>query len=204
MAADEFFSRVGREVFEPCLNSIGASHVNQPLPTVVRFGSADWFVELILLLEDGPRYSPRVEIGPLPELGSLPRQRQVDIMHTVPIGNELRRYNLQWRYRDATEMRTVYEQVREQIFKPFAMPFLADPERLRTLVSDRCAEIERAWRAEIAHHNTSVYRSRADQAFQQGDYAGYLLHIGQIPEEGWSATDRRKIDFARRKSQPAS
>ena len=109
MAADEFFSRVGREVFEAYLKTLGAHYVDQSSTTVVRFAAHDWYVDLILLLEDGPRYSPRVEIGPLPELGSLSRERQIDIMHTVPIGNELRNYNLQWRYRDAAEMLSVYE-----------------------------------------------------------------------------------------------
>jgi hypothetical protein len=198
MAADQFFTQVGREVFEPLLKDLGARYVNQPSATLVCFAANEWFVELEVLPEDGPRYCPRVSIGPFPELGLLYRQRQIDIAQTVPIGNELGRYNLQWRYQDAAEMHTVYEQVREKIFMPFAVPFLADPERLRKLVSHRCEEIEREWKAEIAHHNESVYRSQAEQAFRQAKYADYLAQIRQIPEERWSAVDRARIKHAKR------
>ena len=120
-------------------------------------------------------------------------------MHTVPIGNELRNSNLQWRFRDAGEMPSVYERAREQIFKPFAVQYLADSERLRELVTRRCEEIEREWRADIAKHNESVYRSKADHAFRQADYANFLTYIGKIPEEKWAAADRKKIEFARRR-----
>jgi hypothetical protein len=200
MAADEFFSRVGREVFETYLKTLGAHYCDQSSTTVVRFAANDWYVDLILLPEDGPRYSPRVEIGPLPELGSLSRERQVDIMHTVPIGNELRNYNLQWRYRDAAEMLSVYERAREQIFKPFAVQYLIDPERLRELVTRRREEIEREWRADIANHNEAIYRNKADHALHQADYANFVMHMEKIPEERWSAADRKKIEIARRRN----
>lgn len=199
MRVEQFFGRVGREVFEACLMSLGARYFEEVSPTVVRFLADGWFVEMLVLLEEGPRYCPRVEIGPLPRLGLLPRQRQVDIKHTVPAGNELRNYILLWRYRDEDEMRAVYQRVRDEIFQPFAAPYLAQPTRLRELVYRRCEEVEREWEAKIAAHDEAISRTKADQAFRQANYAEYLAEMKEIPEARWSELDRRKVRYAERK-----
>src|SRR6266540_2940268 len=107
MIAEEYFQPVAEEIFAETLRQLGANKIRSG-PMVVRFEAGFWFVELLALPEDGPRYSPRVEIGPLPESGSMSRDKQVDVMHTVPADSPLRRYNLEWRYANPTEMREVY------------------------------------------------------------------------------------------------
>ena len=92
MPVEEYFDRVAEQVFGDALIALGANKVRTNprgpwSPLCVRFESTSWFVELVVLLEDGPRYSPRVHIGPLPELEFNKLGRNLDIMHCVPEGS---------------------------------------------------------------------------------------------------------------------
>ena len=71
MMPEEYFAPVAQAVFGPRLLALGA-RLTETGPLLVRYESKGWFVELLALANDGPRYSPRVEIGPLPERGCKP------------------------------------------------------------------------------------------------------------------------------------
>jgi hypothetical protein len=49
----------------------------------VRFQTDKWYVELLVLAREGPKFSPYVEIGPRPECGILTWQNQVDILRQL-------------------------------------------------------------------------------------------------------------------------
>src|SRR5438270_7291516 len=116
MTAEEYFRPVAEEAFGDYLRSLGYV-LTKSESLLLRFEKNDAFIELFALATDGPRYSPRVAIGPIPELGILTRQKQVDIMHALPEQSPLRRYNLDWRYTSPSEMKASFYRVRDEIFK---------------------------------------------------------------------------------------
>ena len=154
----------------------------------------------VLLTEDGPNYSPRIAIGPLPEMGPLPRHREVDIMHTVSPENPLRQYNVLWQFRNPLEMCDIFLRVREEIFKPFAEPYLRDAPCLCKLVSQRCAEVERNWHTQIVDHNEGICRKKAEKAFRACNYTEYLTLLSSISQERHSDIDKKRIAIATSKS----
>lgn len=82
--AESYFVFEIEPAFDETIKRIGGKRMPHSSPLLVRYEGENWFVECVALAEDGPRYAPRVEIGPLPELGILVRDKQVDIMHTLP------------------------------------------------------------------------------------------------------------------------
>ena len=74
MSAEKYFRRVANDVFSPLLKSLGARAVSN-LPLLVRFETLSWFVEIMALKEDGPKYS-RVW-----KWGRYPNFRQTDPTH---------------------------------------------------------------------------------------------------------------------------
>jgi len=194
MAAEQYFQSIAEEIFSDILGQLGARRTRL-LPLVVRFESGEWFVELLALAEDGPRYSPRVEIGPLPERGTLPRDKQVDILHTVPGNSPLRRYNLEWCYSDPIEMRHAYKRVRDEVFKPFALAVLLDRKRLNGLVASRSQEVQRQWEEEVAAHNDAVYRKKAQAVIAKKDFKSFLEQMRKIPEERQTKAERARVRF---------
>lgn len=197
MTAENYFQSVVEEVFAGTLRELGARKVRST-PLLVRFEEAHWFVELLALPEDGPHYSPRVEIGPLPERGVSSREKQIDVMHTVPADSPLRRYNLEWRYTNATEMREAYTRIRDEIFIPRAIPVLRDRDRLSRLVALRAETVQAEWTNEIATHNDAVYRAKAQAAIAAKDYAGFIEHMMNIPEERQSDAEKARIRYAQK------
>jgi len=195
MTAEEYFQSIAEEIFAKTLNQFGAGKVSSG-PLVVRFENDGWFVELLALSEDGPLYSPRVEIGPLPERGALARDKQVDIMHTVPADSPLRRYNLEWRYSGPAEMRQVYTRVRDGIFTPYAIPVLLDHERLTRLVASRSQQLQKQWRDETTAHNDAVYRAKAQAVIATKDYEAFIDQMKNIPEERQTEIERTRVHYA--------
>ncbi len=198
MVAEDYFSRVAEDVFAATLLALGARKVLAN-PLCVRFVSIDWFVELIALHEDGPRYSPRVEIGPLPEISKDARDQRVDVMHCVPDGSSLRRYNIDWRYQDSDEMFESFIRVRDEIFKPYAIPFLVDQLSLVRLVKARSKAIEIEWAIEISEHNDAVYRAKAKAAMSAKDYREYIVCMSRISVERQTESERKRVAFSAKK-----
>jgi len=195
MLPEDYFAPIAQELFSHIMLRLGAE-VGGVAPLSVRFEARDWFVELFALASDGPRYSPRVDIGPLPEIGLLSRDNQVDIMHTVPEGSPLRRYNLDWIYRDPAEMRNAFSRARDEIFVPYAIPLLSDQGSLKRLVAKRSREIGEQWKAEVEAHNDGVYRAKAQQAAAAEDYRGYLEHMRKIPSERLTKAERARVKYS--------
>jgi hypothetical protein len=194
MSAEKYFRRVANDVFSPLLVSLGARAVAN-LPLLVRFETLTWFVEIVALKEDGPKYSPRVEVGPLPQLSRDRPHTQIDIMHFVSEGSPLRRYNLEWCYRDASEMQASFVRVRDEIFQPYAVPQLVNPLALMLLISARSRQIVTQHEQEVAAHNDAVFRAKAQVAKGLNDGRSYLAHMKRIPETRLTDTERKRIAY---------
>ena len=95
---ESYFPIVVSEVFERYFARLHAVPVPSRSPTIVRYENPEWFAEVLYLPTDGPRYCPRVEVGVIAEQFIDPRRNRIDVLHTVPEGNELQRYNFAWRY----------------------------------------------------------------------------------------------------------
>lgn len=195
MTAEDYFVRIAREVFASRLSDLGAEEVKIDLLTV-RYQTLGWFVELFALGEDGPRYCPRVAVGPLPELGIMERDKQVDIMHTLPVGDPLRNYNLDWRYTNPDEMRHSFTRTLNEIFIPCALPLVLVPAQLKGLVVARSEDINKRWHEEIQSHNDSIYREKAIAAFTSKSWRIFLENIRHISEERQTDIERAKIQYA--------
>lgn len=108
-----YFREIGASVFGDYMLGLGAHITETGSPTSLRFESDSWYTQLLVFPEEAPRFCPRIAIGVLPEIGYMDRDRQVDILHTLPQDSALRRYNLEWRYSNAVEMQQVFERVRK-------------------------------------------------------------------------------------------
>jgi hypothetical protein len=195
MAVETYFCEVARRVFEKYLNGLGAKFAKGS-HTSARFDAMDWFVEASVLLENAPKYCPRVSVGPLPELGFMERDKQVEVLHTLPEESPLRRYWFEWRYTNACEMVKAFEQLRDKIFRVYTEPFLFTPERLRVLVSARSKQINEEWTREIDAHNDSIHRRNAQSALKAHDYSTFIQETGEIPYERQTELERKKLDYA--------
>jgi hypothetical protein len=164
---------------------------------LVRYEATNWFAEIFYFWTDGPRYSPRVAVGCIPDaFNDDPRRNRVDVMYIVPDGSSLRRYNADWRYRNETEARVVFARVRDEIVEPHVMPFLADSSRLHDLLMIRRQELDRQWKEEIQDHNEVIARRAADDSFRARQYDEFLEKMSSISADSLSAADRKKVEFA--------
>lgn len=187
------------EMFDELMRHLGASRVQSSQDLCVRYEKSDWFVEFFALPEDGPKYCPRVAIGPLPELGFLSRDKQVDMMHTLPAGSALSRYNIVWRYTEPATMRAVFRRVWDEIFIPFALPILSDSPSLKSLVQARSSLINREWEEEIKQHNLSIIKSRATKAWEAKDFAQYVEEMETLQQADITELESLKLAFARKR-----
>src|SRR5690349_13136652 len=112
-SVEDYFLSVVHLVFDEFFAMRRARFVDLGL-NLVRYETPRWFAEAIYLPMDGPKYSPRVEIGVLPDLFVDPRRNRVDVLYTVPEGNELRQYNLMWRYTTRSEALAVFTRARDE------------------------------------------------------------------------------------------
>ena len=194
MIAEEFFLPVAEKIFGKALINLGAVKCSSD-PLIIRFESADWFVEIFALKSDGPRYSPRIEMGPLPEMGLLHREKQIDILFSLPIKSLLRQYNLLWRYSDADEMKLSFDRVLREIFVPFSVPLLSNKIALIDLVRNRNAEIEFIWKNEIYNHNDAVYREKANIELDRENIGEFLNLVGKISIDRLTDSELLKIKY---------
>jgi hypothetical protein len=194
-----YLGRVVRDVFDEFFANRGAFHVSCNESNVVRYERQDWFAEAIYLPSDGPQFSPRVEIGVLPEVLIDPRRNRIDVLHTLPEGSELRRYNFMWKYTNEHEARLAFTKVRVRIMEVYIDPFLNDSPRLRRLLEDRCRELDQQSRMEADEHNQSIDREAAQSAFSAGDYESAVHYFSRIPAEALLASEKKKLEFARKR-----
>lgn len=200
MRAEDYFSSVAQDVFGDSLLALGA-RLTECGPLLVRYEAKNWFIELLALASDGPRYSPRVEIGPLPERGIQTVDKQVDVCRTAPVGSPLRRYNLTWRYSDPEQMREAFAKVRDEVFEPFALPYLSNPSFLTDLVIRQSVSVRKQHGAEVAAHNQSVHRAKASAALAAGDDAEYLRQMDFIAPDQQSKSERARIEYLRKRTR---
>lgn len=194
-----YFREIGASVFSDYMLRLGAHIAETGSPTSLRFESDSWYTELLVFPEEAPRFCPRIVIGVLPEIGYMDRDRQVDILHTLPRDSALRRYNLEWRYSNAIEMQQVFERVRDELFRPYVEPYLTDTQRLRSLIGVRSGKINEEWIAEIDAHNEKIHRRNAEQAFKNRDYTTYVREMAKIPVTQLSNADRKRLEYASRR-----
>lgn len=197
MTAEDYFEAEIHLVLGSYLSGLGLTVVSSQ-PRLVRFANRDCFVEALVFAEEGPKYCPRIEIGPLPELGGMSRDKQIDIMHTVPKSSPFRRYNLEWRYSNKEEMESVFSRVRDQIFDDYARPYLFDRVRLLEVVRVRSEEIDVQWQGEIRDHNDTICRRNAMKAFSEKNYREFIQEMAKIPLERLSPSEVKKLNYALR------
>ena len=192
-----WFTRIAEKVFGDYMRSLGTeSPIRNKTGTTVRFEGDGWYTEVIVFPEDGPNYCPRVMIGALPEIVWDPRDKQVDILHTLPNQSPLRRYTLEWRYSDPNQMEEAFQRVKDEIFKPYAEEYLANAQRLRSLIGARSGKIHEESEAEIDSHNDAVHRRNAEKAFKSRDYLAFIDEMGQIPSDRHSRINRERLKYA--------
>lgn len=184
------------------MRSLGAeSALRNQTGTTVRFEGDGWYTEVLVFPEDGPNYCPRVEIGALPEIAWDPRDKQVDILHTLPSESPLRRYNLEWTYRDPAKMEKIFERIRDEIFKPCAEEYLANSQRLRSLIGVRSSQTHERSEQGIDRHNDGIHRRNAESAFKRQDYSAYIKEMTHIPSDRHSRIDRERLSYATRRTK---
>jgi hypothetical protein len=154
--ASAYFVNTARNVFDDYFAARGALPMPSSSHEVVRYETAAWFAEVIYLPYDGPRYSPRLQIGVIPEPFDDPRRNRIDVLHTTSIDSDLRRYNLTWRYTNSQEARQAFMRVRDEILTPYTDAFLNDVSRLRSLLEKRNHEVDLQWDLEIRRHNEGI------------------------------------------------
>lgn len=197
--AEAYFKRVAHEVFDNYFSRLGATVVPVLVSSLIKYATYEWFAEILYLPSDGPNYSPRVEIGVLPEPFVDSRRNRIDVLHTIPPHNDLRRYNLSWRYTDERGAKMSLAQVRDEIVHIYALPYLQVPSRLRELLSTRRAELDREWEEEIRRHNDEIARVAAEEAFRTGDYVSVIRHLMTIQPESLTFAERKRLDIARQR-----
>ena len=198
MIAEEFFLPVAEEIFCETLIKLGSVQRSSD-PLRLRFESADWFVEIFALKSDGPRYSPRVEMGPIPEMGLLHREKQIDILFSLPIESSLRQYNLLWRYSNSDELKISFDRVLREIFIPFSIPLLSNKIVLIELVKNRNTEIELIWKNEIHKHNDKILREKANIELRKGNIEAFLKLIDEMPIDRLTDLEILKIKYLKNK-----
>jgi hypothetical protein len=194
MTADAYFYDVATSVFDEYFQKLGAQRESiNTSRCCVRYVTGSWFAEILYLPSDGPKYSPRVLIGCRKTLFDDPRRNRVDVMHTAPVDSEEHDYNLRWLYTSRDELEASLTSVRDRIVTVYAIPYLNDIGRLKALLTQRHDVIEAEWKEEIAAHNDSILRARAEQAFRAKDYElAFQCYSGILPQR------RSKIDEAKR------
>lgn len=195
--AERYFVEVARKVFDAYFERLGAHHCHSTARNLVRYDAEAWFAEALYLPEDGPNYSPRLLIGCNEDLYEDPRRNRVDVMHTVPEGEEERSYNLRWKYQNRHQLEGTLKLVRSQIVEVYAKPYLFDRERLRALLEKRYQVIEAGWEEEIEAHNATVFREKANEAFKAKDYENAVRFYEQIPTAKLTDTDRARVKYAK-------
>jgi hypothetical protein len=193
------FRRIVADVFDEYFGTRGASRVNSDCDNVIRYHTDRWFCEVLYLPLDGPRYSPRVEVGVIPDLFTDPRRNRIDILHTTPVDSCLRRYNFTWRYANEREAREAFSRVRDEVLAVYTDAFIVDIARLELLLTAQCAELDQAWEKEIGQHNIEIVRGLAENAFRDGDYDSVVRQLAAIPLEELTTSDRRKLMIARKR-----
>jgi hypothetical protein len=197
-AVSLYFNEVVRGVFDEYFAARGARLVASRRDKV-RYESQKWFAQAIYLPEDGPRYCPRVEIGVLKELFVDPRRNELDVFHTVPEDNDLRRYIFEWRYTNRGQAEEAFVRVRDEIMTVFADAFLNDVSRLHILLEKFAEELDRQWRDEFRSHHDSISRIAANAAFRAGDYETAARHFAEIPTDSLTPSERKKLEIARKR-----
>jgi hypothetical protein len=195
---EEYFGLGVRSIFDSAIQVLGGQEVAHLSPAMVRYEGLDWFVECFVLLEEGPRYCPRVHIGPLPERGLMIRDRQMDILHATPIDSPLRRYNLIWRYSSAEELNEIYSKVRDLIFLPYAVPLLRNNAKLVEAIQRHSEEVNSRWQKETEDHNSSIIRRKAATAWTVKDYPGFISEMEKLPSSSLTESEKHKLDYARK------
>ncbi|GEM_PF-2044270 len=201
LPADVYFVSTVRDVFDEYFAERGAFPMAHCGASMMRYEAPEWFAEVIYLPSDGPRYSPRVELGVIPEPFVDPRRNRIDVLHTTPIDSDLQTYNLTWRYTNSHEARHAFVRVRDEIMMLYTDPFLNDVSQLRILLEKRSLELDRQWKDEIQQHNDGIAKEAADAAFRAGEYASVVQILKVISPDSLSPVDRKRLDAARKRVQ---
>jgi hypothetical protein len=106
---------------------------------------------------------------------------------------------VEWRYDNASDMRNIFTRVRDEIFCLYAVPVLVNHDDLVKLANSRCIELENTWQKEVAGHNESVYRGKAQMALTSSEYGNYIDFMEQIPGSNQSPLERARIAYVKRK-----
>lgn len=200
MTINDYFVRTVEEIFDSAMVDAGGSRVGSSDLFCVRYEGETWFAEILVLIEEDPLFCPRVEIGALPELGYMARDKQVDITHTIPALYDLRDYCTKWRYRDEQGMRETYCRIRDEIFIPYSIPFLKSPADLIQLVRFRSEMVNKLWHEETLRHNSSIIRRKATEYWKSKLFNQFVVELEKLPLVALTELDKRKIAYAKARS----
>lgn len=214
---ETYFTEIARKVFDDYFAHLGAYFVEESSSSIslspshsasepnkyilgdrnkhyfIRYDGPTWFVEVLYLPSDGPRYSPRVVIGPIPETWTDPRRNRVEVLHTIPEGHDLRRYLFEWEYSTAEELERSLTKVRDLILESFTRPFLEDQEQLISLVAKRARMLDEETQTQTRNHNESIFRRLAEIAFQRRDYAETARYLMKVDKERLTPAEIKKL-----------
>lgn len=165
----------------------------------VCFETNDWFVEVYEYpgeahahAYDGrPCRYVHVSVGQVDD----PPDQSEDIGATIPDESPLKEDNILWRYSDLEEMREVFIRARDQIFIPFVIPILLDRTTFRDFLDRMRSERKKRWHNRIAEHNSSIYHSKAEDAYKTKDFHRYLAEIERVPSSQLTKVDLARIKY---------
>jgi hypothetical protein len=163
------------------------------------FKTDDWFVEIYEYPGEGhahaydgrPCHYVHVCVGQVDD----PPDQGEDIGAAIPDDSPLKEDKVLWRYSDLEEMRQVLVRARDQIFFPFVIPILSDRQTFRDFLDRIRSERKERWHEQIADHNSSVYRSKAEDAYKAKDFHRYLAEIEKVPSSRLTRIELARIKF---------
>ncbi|MFN0195371.1 MAG: hypothetical protein ACKVT0_01390 [Planctomycetaceae bacterium] len=197
LTADTYFAEAVTSIFDRFFREQDARREAFVCRNMVRYSTTNWFAEVLYLPFDGPKYSPRVEIGPVPEIFDDPRRNRVDVMHTAPSDTEEHEYNLRWCFQSHHELEAALIAVRDRILTIYTVAYLQDSELLKRLLIYRRDVVEATWTNEINEHNDSIIRAEAEKAFFDKDYVRAIQKYYLIPHERRTQIDEKKLLIAK-------
>lgn len=190
----KYFKPACNRVLQPYLGLFGFSQTTierdgVQSSTAVAYRKDDMFIDFSYWPEDFPNYCVMVGLGLIEGDVILP-QSEIGLWYAIPRENQEI-----WAFQNEAQLRATLTHIRDDILPIYAEPLWEDTQLLEQAINRFNGEQE----AKIEQREVEKLRQQAEAAFRSGHFEQSIHVYSQMSPVDLSATDRKRLEIARKK-----
>ena len=191
-----YFENVCHSILDEYFYSIGLCNI-VVRPTSVRYDNGQQYISIDYWVEDFPDYIVMIGVGFLVYKAGHVEGAEHGIGLWYALSEMGMSIDTGWRFSNESELREVLINVKDNVLPIYVAELLAKPTKLQSLIEKYWNEMQQQYQNDLLKQ----YRTRANAAFDTGDYGEALRLFSIMEPSEFTEVDHKRMEIARKKIQ---